>query len=330
MKINPNLNHVFFKIVVSVLCSFPLLATAQYTQINEGPNLTPAISYIYVGQLTLDPSNASSFQKLKVSVIGEYWTANSIGETTYYIANRGGLTVNEVITGGSGLETSVLQCYQNGSVYSFYLYLPSSTNYYSLMIGGWLMAGPSASAATTVTIAGQNTVPAGTNITSSMTINPFMTTDAAGDISIGTATHPAGYKFAVNGGIEATAMTVKAYGSWPDYVFKKGYGMPALNEVEKYVELNHHLPEIPSAADIEKNGLNLGEMNRLLVKKVEELTLYLIDKDNQIKEQTEELSAQKKKVQLQEQRIERLESQLNDLIKKSQKTSTANGNEVKN
>ena len=65
----------------------------------------------------------------------------------------------------------------------------------------------------------------------------------------------------------------------PDYVFKPGYHLPTLAEVKSYIDKNSHLPEIPSAQEVEKNGLNLGEMNKLLLKKVEELTLYLIEKD---------------------------------------------------
>jgi hypothetical protein len=55
--------------------------------------------------------------------------------------------------------------------------------------------------------------------------------------------------------------------------------------VKTYIDQNHHLPEIPSEQEVAKNGINLGEMNKLLLKKVEELTLYLIEKDKKEKEQ---------------------------------------------
>ncbi|WPU95632.1 hypothetical protein SNE25_08885 [Mucilaginibacter sabulilitoris] len=73
--------------------------------------------------------------------------------------------------------------------------------------------------------------------------------------------------------------------NWPDYVFKKDYQLPSLTDVKAYIDQNQHLPEIPSEQEIAKDGLNLGEMNKLLMKKVEELTLYLIEKD---KEKTEQ------------------------------------------
>ncbi len=105
-----------------------------------------------------------------------------------------------------------------------------------------------------------------------------------GSLCIGTA-NPNGYKLAVNGSVVATAVTVKAYTSWPDYVFTPSYQLPSLTDIKTYIDQNQHLPEMPSAADVEKNGLNLGEVNTLLTKKVEELTLYLIEKDKEIKEQ---------------------------------------------
>ena len=83
---------------------------------------------------------------------------------------------------------------------------------------------------------------------------------------------------AVAGGIETDAITVKLQGApWPDYVFKPKYTLQPLSEVKAYIDQNHHLPEMPSEADIYKNGQNLGEMNKLLVKKVEELTLYMME-----------------------------------------------------
>jgi hypothetical protein len=107
-----------------------------------------------------------------------------------------------------------------------------------------------------------------------------------GNVGIGT-TDPKGYKLAVNGSVVANSITVKVY-PWADYVFKKEYQLPSLANVKTYIDQNHHLPEIPSEAEIAKNGLNLGEMNKLLMKKVEELTLYLIEQNKRI----EKLEAQ--------------------------------------
>jgi len=98
----------------------------------------------------------------------------------------------------------------------------------------------------------------------------------SGNVGIGTI-DTKGYKLAVNGSIIGTSVVVKTYATWPDFVFKPNYSLPLLSAIKAYIDLNHHLPEMPSAAEVAKNGQNLGEINALLLKKVEELTLYLIN-----------------------------------------------------
>jgi len=119
--------------------------------------------------------------------------------------------------------------------------------------------------------------------------------DNLGHIGIGTY-DTKGYRFAVAGDAIAESMTVKLQANWPDYVFKKDYVLTPLPEVKTYIDENQHLPEMPSEKEVIEKGLNLGEMNKLLTKKVEELTLYLIRKDEEIKiirdQQETELKAQ--------------------------------------
>ncbi|PJJ83342.1 hypothetical protein [Mucilaginibacter auburnensis] len=67
--------------------------------------------------------------------------------------------------------------------------------------------------------------------------------------------------------------------NWPDFVFKPDYKLLTLTEVKNYIDKNHHLPDMPSADEVHKEGIDLGEMNRLLIKKVEELTLYLLEQN---------------------------------------------------
>jgi len=71
---------------------------------------------------------------------------------------------------------------------------------------------------------------------------------------------------------------------WPDYVLDKDYNLMPLKELEKFITENNHLPEVPSAAEVEENGVQLGEMNAILLKKIEELTLYIITLQKQINE----------------------------------------------
>jgi hypothetical protein len=64
---------------------------------------------------------------------------------------------------------------------------------------------------------------------------------------------------------------------FPDYVFNKDYKLQSLESLEKYIKQNRHLPNVPTAAEVEKNGANLGELSRIQMEKIEELTLYVID-----------------------------------------------------
>lgn len=104
-----------------------------------------------------------------------------------------------------------------------------------------------------------------------------------GDVSIGT-TDSKGYRLAVAGPMIAESVKVKVQSEWPDYVFDENYKMRSLTSLEAFIRVNKHLPELPSAADVRANGIDLGAMNAELLKKIEELTLHLIEKDKQIAE----------------------------------------------
>ena len=104
-----------------------------------------------------------------------------------------------------------------------------------------------------------------------------------GYVGIGT-NETYGYKLAVNGGIITEEVTVKISEDWPDYVFGTDYPLMPLGELENYISRNNHLPEMPAAESIIQHGLQLGIMEKLLVKKVEELTLYIIHQDTKLEE----------------------------------------------
>lgn len=99
----------------------------------------------------------------------------------------------------------------------------------------------------------------------------------AGMVSIGTPASPVGYKLAVGGKIVAEEVVVKLQTAWPDYVFADEYKLLSLLEVERFIKQNKHLPGVPSATQVEADGISLGEMNATLLKKIEELTLYMIE-----------------------------------------------------
>jgi hypothetical protein len=109
---------------------------------------------------------------------------------------------------------------------------------------------------------------------------------ALGNVGIGTD-NPT-YKLSVNGNIRTKEVLVES-ANWPDYVFDKKYVLAPLHEVEKYINENKHLPNIPSAEEIQNNGLKVGEVQNKMMQKIEELTLYVIELKKEI-----ELLKQKK------------------------------------
>ncbi len=111
-----------------------------------------------------------------------------------------------------------------------------------------------------------------------------------GNLGIGT-TDTFGYKLAVNGTIGAKEVIVETTSLWPDYVFGEEYKLPSLNEVEAFAKTNKHLPNVPNQQEVKENGVNVGEMNVILLKKIEELTLYIIEQQKQINSLTEKVNA---------------------------------------
>lgn len=113
-----------------------------------------------------------------------------------------------------------------------------------------------------------------------------------GKVTVGTDQYDndPNYIFYVRKGIKAEQIKVEnpAANGWADYVFKKDYKLRTLEEVENHIAEKGHLPNIPSAAEVEKNGINLGEMDAKLLEKIEELTLYSIEQNKQIKQLQEE------------------------------------------
>ncbi len=106
-------------------------------------------------------------------------------------------------------------------------------------------------------------------------------------ITVGTGVSiPVGstYKMAIGGGIITEKIRVATNGTafWADYVFEPTFKLRTLSEVSQYIKLNKHLPDIPSTADVTKNGIDLAETQALLLQKVEELTLYAIEQNKKI------------------------------------------------
>jgi len=180
------------------------------------------------------------------SVFGRLGEGDNIGNGTYL--------------GVQGFETQI-GTYGGKSfsiIHSFYSEINSSINFYrgGGSIGGYL------------------TFSTHTNL-------ERMRITSSGDVAIGT-TDSKGYKLAVAGSMIAESVKVKLQGAWPDFVFAKNYQLPSLQETEQHILAKGHLPGIPSAAEVAKEGIELGEMNKKLLQKIEELTLYLIEMKKEI------------------------------------------------
>lgn len=132
--------------------------------------------------------------------------------------------------------------------------------------------------------------------------NALVISGTNGNIGIGVP-NPAN-KLDVNGTIHSREVKVDLTG-WSDFVFKKEYDLPTLEEVEKHIVEKGHLENIPSEEDVLKNGINLGEMNTKLLQKIEELTLYTIEQNKKI----QKLQEENKKFLDIEKRLEKIEKE---------------------
>ncbi|HAY3552584.1 hypothetical protein KRE47_15860 [Elizabethkingia meningoseptica] len=115
--------------------------------------------------------------------------------------------------------------------------------------------------------------------------------NAKGNLGIGT-TNPQN-KLDVNGTVHAKEVKVDMTG-WADFVFHKDYELPTLDEVEKHIQEKGHLPNIPNTKEVTENGLSLGESQKLLLQKIEELTLYSIEQNKRIQKLEEKIKSFKK------------------------------------
>jgi hypothetical protein len=128
---------------------------------------------------------------------------------------------------------------------------------------------------------------------------PFITNNIerlriSADGNVGIGTNNPTEKLSVNGNIITKKVRVTQTG-WADYVFDKDYELPTLQEIEEYIKKYKHLPEVPTTQEVQEKGVDVGDTQVILLKKVEELTLYLIQQNKQIEQLKKELTELKKK-----------------------------------
>lgn len=117
-----------------------------------------------------------------------------------------------------------------------------------------------------------------------------------GKVGIGTIQlNEAGYRLFVETGIRTRKVKVDMV-TWPDYVFHPTYKLRPLKDLDEYVIKNGHLPDVPSASDVKKNGLDIGDNQAILLKKIEELTLYVIGQNKKLEDQHKQLQNVQKRV----------------------------------
>lgn len=132
---------------------------------------------------------------------------------------------------------------------------------------------------------------AGNNLTLSNSSgnNSAILTLNGSQVTIGQITPATGYKLSVGGKAICEELKVQLQGNWPDYVFKKDYQLKSFDELRSFIQQNNHLPNIPKASELEKTGIEVGEMQRKMMEKIEELTLYILQLEQQVQEMKKQL-----------------------------------------
>lgn len=197
---------------------------------------------------------------------------------------------------GSGSRMELYAAYRDAANASHYLYGTSNgTNYFHIKEGGdtYFRSNVGIGAIPTPSSPYKLEVTGNTNITSALSVGGATT--LTGLVKIGGATLPAAWasdatvKLAVKGTAIAKRF-VCTQKDWADFVFEKEYALASLAETEQYIAAYKHLPNIPSASEIEAKGIDTGEMLRLHMMKIEEMTLHLIKQEKKIAELEQKLN----------------------------------------
>lgn len=213
------------------------------------------------------------------------WFGTISNHPLSFFANNGGALMTILQNGAVGVGTQSpsgkLQVKHDGSSAHLILEHPAANEYSRLLFTNtnvgryWGIAARAGTGAITNDAFSIYNISTGFE---SMVINGAGYVYMPGQVGIGTTN--TAYKFAVNGNVRCTEVVVET--GWADYVFEKSYQLRPLDEVEKFIQQNKHLPDIPSAKEVEEKGLRLGDVQKKMMEKIEELTLYVIELKKEI------------------------------------------------
>ncbi|MBV7531179.1 hypothetical protein [Chitinophaga sp. sic0106] len=226
------------------------------------------------GNVTIGGKQASSYTHGGNNRVMEIWNHNTANNSQAHLM---------LSSGATGASSSI------GTI--SWALTNSNNNQLGAYIGSRTTSVSSTAPYTLLTFATAN----GGLPTEKMTIMPD------GNVGIGTA-EPGDNKLAVSGTIAAKRVKVTASG-WADYVFAPGYELPTFAGLEQFIASNGHLPGIPSAASLEKEGLDIGDMQKRQMEKIEELALLLIQLNKQVEKLEEKVTQQQAVIEQQQQII---------------------------
>jgi len=245
--------------------------------------ITPLYPLHVVGQIQAEVSNDVAFSTK--SNLGVVIQQGNIGNDVVYADKYLSIFAHNLQFNG----TNWIRRNQYGNCWSTVM----NQNYYDVIYAPSNSGGPANSVVTPTT---------------------YMRVSLDGRVGIGTVNlADANYKLFVETGIRTRRITVDL-ATWPDYVFKPDYFLPSLPSVAAYIKANHHLPGMPSADSVAKNGVDLGNNQAQLLEKVEQLTLYAIDLEKQV----EDLQKQAEQLRAANEKFAGLQRQIDELKKKIQ------------
>lgn len=326
-------------------------ASGQNSQATNAWSFTHGLAAQAAGQLSASIGYTAYANGSRSSAIGEY--AKSTGSNTYSFGRYINATGNYSFALGNSSTASGAYGYVFGisseavGDYSFAIGRYSITNgdnsyslgeYVSTSIANSMTIGRGVNSTTSLDNNVTNSLMVGFNSDTATlfvgpstgvgtfgkvgiaTSSPIRTLDVNGmshfadTMSIGT-TKTNGSLLAVAGKISAEEVEVSFSSTWPDFVFSTSYELNTLAQVEEYINKHSHLPNVPSADEVAEKGINIAEMDAILLQKIEELTLYTIAQQKQLDKQEKALTQQQKITEEQNKLIEYQTSLLKELLK---------------